>query len=74
MGNAGIKAQGDTQHTHLNVKTYSISEILSSGGTTAFATKMGKKPQNLAERLKDFPKEDFLTEEEANKALDMLKK
>jgi hypothetical protein len=73
MGETGIKAGGETQNFFLKVKTYSVSEILAAGGTTAFANQMGKDPQNTIARLKDIPKEDFLTDEEANAALEYLK-
>lgn len=53
-------------------KTYSVEEILAAGGTTAFANKLGKHPENLAERLKQFPEEAFLTEDEFARALETL--
>jgi hypothetical protein len=51
MRKTGIKAGGETQHSFFKVKTHSIADILAAGGATGFATKMGKKPQNLATLL-----------------------
>ncbi len=73
MGKAGIKTGGETQNSFFKVKSYSISEIMAAGGATAFATKMGKKPQNIASRLKDFPQDAFLTNDEVELALEVLK-
>ena len=73
MGKTGIKAGGEAQNSFFKVKSYSISEIMAAGGATAFATKMGKKPQNLPSRLKDFPQDAFLTNDEAKSALETLK-
>lgn len=73
MGKADIQTGGETQHSFSNVKTHSIAAILAAGGATGFANKMGKKPQNLAARLKNFSKDDFLTEEEAQSALSSLR-
>lgn len=73
MRKADIKAGGETQHSFFKVKTHSVADILAAGGATGFATKMGKKPQNLADRLKNFPQEAFLTEDEAKSALESLK-
>lgn len=72
MKKTDIKAGGETQHSFFNIKTHSIADILAAGGATGFATKMGKKPQNLVARLKDFPKEAFLTDAEAKAALESL--
>jgi len=73
MGKTGIKASGETDHSSFKVKSYSVAEILAAGGATAFATKMGKKPQNLSVGLKAFPKDAFLTDDEVEIALQMLK-
>lgn len=53
-------------------KTYSIAEVMAAGGTTAFANKLGKKPTNIQDRLNKLPDDAFLTEEEADKALETL--
>jgi hypothetical protein len=55
------------------LKSYSVDEILAAGGTTAFANKMGKNPQNIIKRLEKLPKDAFLTDEEVETALKMLK-
>lgn len=73
MGKAGIKTGGETQNSFFKVKSYSISEIMAAGGATAFATKMGKRPQNIISRLKHFSQDAFLTNEEAKSALEVLK-
>jgi len=73
VGKTGTRAGGETQNSFFKVKSYAISDILAAGGATAFATKMGKKPQNLMSRLKEFPHEAFLTNDEAKSALDTLK-
>jgi len=72
MGKTGIKASGETDHS-FKVKSYSVAEIFAAGGATAFATKMGQNPEDFFTGLKDFPKEDFLTDEEAEIALEMLR-
>lgn len=56
-----------------NLKSYSVDEILAAGGTTAFAEKLGKNPQDLLRKLEALPKDAFLTEEEVEEALKMLK-
>lgn len=53
-------------------KTYSIADVMAAGGTTAFANKLGKNPANIQDRLDKLPKDAFLTEEEADKALETL--
>lgn len=73
MEKASIKASGETQDSFFKVKSYSISEIMAAGGAEAFATKLGKTSQQLIDRLKELPKEAFLTEEEAEIALKMLR-
>jgi len=46
---------------------------MAAGGTTAFANKLGKNPENIIKRLEKLPKEAFLTEEEVETGLRMLK-
>jgi hypothetical protein len=53
-------------------KSYSVEEILYSGGATAFANKLGKDTKSLIAKLSSLPKESFLTDDEAKKALDIL--
>ncbi|HEY2722398.1 MAG TPA: hypothetical protein VGI82_11770 [Chitinophagaceae bacterium] len=72
MDKKDIKVSKDTQHLLPKLKSYSIDEIMAAGGTTAFANKMGKSAQSLIDRLKEIPKEDFLTEEEVAEALKTL--
>lgn len=72
MKKTDTKTGGETQSL-LNVKTYSVSEILTAGGTTAFANQLGKNTRHTVERLKALEKDDFLTNEEANAALQYLK-
>ena len=55
------------------IKSYSVEEVLAAGGTSAFAHKMGKSPQNLVEALKNLPEESFLTNQEFDMALQILK-
>jgi hypothetical protein len=73
MDKAVIKTGTEEQNSFSKIKSYSVSEIMAAGGAMAFATKMGKDPQKLIARLKALPKEAFLTEEEANAALEMLR-
>lgn len=73
MGKAGAKITGQSQGSFFGGRSYSISEIMAAGGATAFANKKGKKPQHVTERIKSFPKEAFLTNEEAENALEILK-
>lgn len=73
MGKTGTKAGGETQKSFFKVKTFSVSEIMSAGGATAFANQIGKKPQNISIRLEALPSESFLTDEEAKSALKTLK-
>jgi hypothetical protein len=72
MDKKDIKISGNTQPLFPKLKSYSIDEIMAAGGTTAFANKMGKSAQALMDRLKEIPKEDFLTEEEVAEALKTL--
>jgi hypothetical protein len=53
------KTGEEIQSSFFNVKTYSVSEILAAGETTAFANQMGKKTQHTVTRLKALPKEIF---------------
>lgn len=53
-------------------KTYSVDELLATGGTTAFAGKLGKDPRKLIDLLNELPEEDFLTDEEVEAALKTL--
>jgi hypothetical protein len=73
MEKSSIKGGGAAQNSFFKVKTYSVAEILAAGGTTAFANQLGKNFQNTSARLKNLPKEDFLTDEEAAAALEYLK-
>jgi hypothetical protein len=72
MDKKDIKISGNTQPLFPKLKSYSIDEIMAAGGTTAFANKMGKSARALMDRLKEIPKEDFLTEEEVAEALKTL--
>ncbi|MFI5139124.1 MAG: hypothetical protein ACHQIM_14975 [Sphingobacteriales bacterium] len=73
MGKRNIEISNGEQRPFANLKSYSIDEILAAGGTTAFADKMGKNPQNIVKRLEKLPKDAFLTDEEVETALKMLK-
>lgn len=53
-------------------KTYSVEEILAAGGTTAFANKLNKRPQDIPERLRQLPYDAFLTDDEVVSALEVL--
>ena len=72
MGKRNTKISRDAQPLFSRHKTYSVSEILAAGGATAFANKLGKRPQNSAEQLKKLPEDAFLTADEAMRALEML--
>jgi len=72
MGKRNTKISRDTQPLFSRHKSYSIAEIMEAGGTTAFANKLGKHPQNIAGQLKKLPPDAFLTEDEATRALEML--
>ena len=54
------------------IKSYSVEEVLAAGGTSAFAHKMGKSPQNLVEALKNLPDDSFLTNQEFDMAMQIL--
>lgn len=72
MGKRGVIKSTGTQPSSARHKSYSIIEIMASGGATAFANKMRKKPSNIDDRLRELPKEAFLTKEEAIIALQRL--
>ena len=71
MGKKSIKIQ--VKPLFSEFKSYSVEEIIAAGGTTAFANKLGKHPERLVEKLKNLPPDAFLTEEEVECALRMLK-
>ncbi|RYE35286.1 MAG: hypothetical protein EOP42_06575 [Sphingobacteriaceae bacterium] len=73
MGKRSIKESDEGAPLFSNFKSYSVDEIIAAGGTTAFANKLGKHPENLVNKLKDLPEDAFLTEEELVQALKMLK-
>ncbi len=68
-----MKTSGAEEKELLKFKSYSVDEIMAAGGTTAFANKLGKNPENIIKRLEKLPKEAFLTEEEVETGLRMLK-
>ncbi len=53
-------------------KSYSVEEIMAAGGTTAFANKLGKRPELIGERLNELPDDAFLTEDEFTRAMETL--
>jgi hypothetical protein len=67
-----IKTQRAEQYQFQPIKSYSAEEVLAGGGASVFARKMGKKPKNLIEALKSLPEESFLTNQEFEKALQIL--
>jgi len=73
MNRKDTKIPANEQRLFPNLKSYSVDEILAAGGTTAFAEKLGKNPQNIAKRLENLPKDAFLTDEEVEIALKMLR-
>jgi hypothetical protein len=73
MGKRNIETSKEEQRPFSNLKSYSVDEILAAGGTTAFAEKMGKSWEGLLDALEKLPKDAFLTEEEAETALKMLR-
>ena len=73
MSKQSTKTSDELKSLFSDFKSYSVDEIMAAGGTTAFANKLGKHPQNLVDRLKNLPEDAFLTEEEATLALKMLK-
>jgi hypothetical protein len=68
-----IEVENEALPKFAKFKSYSVEEILAAGGAIAFADKLGKNARTLYEGLKSLPKEAFLTEEEAQQALDALK-
>ena len=73
MGKRNIETSKEEQPSFPKFKSYSIDEILAAGGPTVFAEKMGKSWEGLLDALKKLPKHAFLTEEEAETALKMLR-
>ena len=73
MGKRSIKKSDEVEPLFSRHKSYSASEILAAGGATAFAEKLGKHPEKIFEQLKKLPEDYFLTEDEAARALEMLK-
>ena len=73
MAKKNIEISDDTQHLFPNLQSYSIDEIMAAGGTTAFANKSGKNAQSLVDRLNNIPKDTFLTDEDIDNALKILK-
>jgi len=72
MEKKGIGTSKEEQDRFSDLKSYSVDEILAAGGTTAFAEKLGKNPENIENRLKRLPKDAFLTDEDVSNALRML--
>ena len=72
MGKRNVETSQDDQKPLSKIKSYSIDEIMAAGGTTAFAEKLGKNPENIENRLKRLPKDAFLTDEDVSNALRML--
>ena len=54
-------------------KSYSVDEVLAAGGATAFAVKMGKSLKGLKEELQALPDDAFLTDEDVEAALAILR-
>lgn len=67
-----IKTNHTEQYQFKPIKSYSVEEVLEGGGASVFARKMGKSPKNLVEALKDLPDDAFLTNQEFDKALQIL--
>ena len=63
----------NTPYMPSTYKSYSVDEVLAAGGATAFAVKMGKSLKGFKEELAAFPPEAFLTDEELETALAMLR-
>jgi hypothetical protein len=72
MNNKNIETSNEKEYSFPRLKSYSIDEVLAAGGTTAFANKIGKNPENIEIRLKKLPKDAFLTDDEVTQALKML--
>jgi hypothetical protein len=79
MGGLKMKAkENQIEKKHIpymppTYKSYSVDEVLAAGGATAFAVKMGKSLKGLKEELAALPPESFLTDEEFETALAMLR-
>lgn len=73
MSKRHIEISKEEQRPFANIKSYSIDEIMAAGGPTAFANKLGKNPENIVKRLEKLPEDAFLTDEEVEIALKMLK-
>jgi hypothetical protein len=73
MNKRNIEIPAEEQRPFANLKSYSVDEIMAAGGPTAFANKLGKNPENIIKRLEKLPKDAFLTDEEVEIALKMLK-
>ncbi len=71
--NKEIKTPDSTKNHFSGLKSYSVEEVIAAGGTTAFANKLGKNPQDLVDYLKGLPEDAFLTDEEAEAALKYLR-
>ncbi|MEI7583932.1 hypothetical protein [Runella sp.] len=61
------------QYQFRPIKSYSAEDVLAAGGTTAFAHKMGKTAKTLVEKMKETPKDSFLTDQEMESALKLLR-
>lgn len=72
MKKVDIKADGEIQPS-LTVKAYSVAQILSAGGASAFAAQKAKNPQSISSKLKSLSTDSFLTQSEADSALKALK-
>ncbi len=73
MNKQKIETLENEEGAFFKVKSYSIDEIMAAGGPDAFAEKLGKSGKGLLETLDKLPKDAFLTEEEIEIALKMLK-
>jgi hypothetical protein len=73
MSKRDIETSKEEQLPFANLRSYSIDEIMAAGGPTEFAIKIGKNPENIIKRLEKLPKDAFLTDEEVEIALKMLK-
>ena len=72
MGKITVIKSGEEQPSPSRYRSYSIAEIMAAGGATAFANKMGKNPGVIDDRLKELPKDVFLTNKDAVLALRTL--
>jgi len=62
----------DNFYSPQNPKSYSVDEILSGGGATAFANKLGKNAKGIITSLSSLPNDAFLTDDELKDALVVL--